>query len=143
MPFTMRILRRKTLSSLLALCWMSLADLAGLANLTGLAAAAEKQPAAPLSVSLAADGRAKLPIVIPAKPSERVRKIANDLASLLGRISGAAFAVESGDGQTGIAVGRAVDFPELWLANVWDAGRNRPSGKSGGLGNYARIGFGT
>jgi hypothetical protein len=83
------------------------------------APAAEKDPA-PI-VRLAAGGRSLLPVVAPAKSSERVRRAAGTLADYLGRISGVTFAVEAGDGRAGIAVGRAGDFPALDLRPPWDA----------------------
>lgn len=74
----------------------------------------------PVSVRLAADRKALTPVVICAKPTDRVRRTAETLANYLGQISGAKFTVESGDGQTGIAVGLAGDFPALGLQTTWD-----------------------
>jgi len=73
----------------------------------------------PVAVSLASDGKAALPVVVSADASERSRKAAESLAEYLGRISGAKFAVTTGDGTTGIAVGRPADFPSLALPK-WD-----------------------
>lgn len=82
--------------------------------------AADEKPAPATTVRLAAGGRALLPVVVPARPSERVRRAASILADYLGRISGATFAVEAGDGRAGIAVGLARDFPVLDLQSFWD-----------------------
>jgi len=79
------------------------------------AAASEK----PVAVSLASDGKAALPVVVSAEASERSRKAAQSLAEYLGWISGAKFMVTTGDGKTGIAVGRPSDFPSLALPR-WD-----------------------
>jgi hypothetical protein len=57
-------------------------------------------------------------VVVPAKGSERIRRIAWTLVDQLKRISGATFAVETGNGQAGIAVGRPADFG---LRSPWDA----------------------
>src|ERR1051325_8709494 len=93
--------RRVVCLILATLCWLGLGR---------LAAAAEKE-AGPAAVRLAAGGKALLPVVVPAKPSQRVRRAGGTLADYLGRISGATFAIETGDGQAGIAVGRVGDFP--------------------------------
>lgn len=69
--------------------------------------------AAQTTVTLAADGRALLPVVVGAGASERVRAAAQTLAQYLGKITGAPFAVSVGDGRTGIAVGIETDFPAL------------------------------
>ncbi|MFW5693237.1 MAG: DUF4838 domain-containing protein, partial [Thermoguttaceae bacterium] len=53
---------------------------------------------------------------------ERVRAAAGELAEYLGKMSGAEFAIEEGDGTRGVAVGVFTDFPELELA-----GRFRPA----------------
>ena len=62
-------------------------------------------------VILASGGRARMPVVVGAGAGERAREAAADLADLLGRISGAAFTVVTGDGATGIAAGTPADFP--------------------------------
>lgn len=85
------------------------------------ACAAEQPQTAPVSVRLAVDGKALLPVVVGPQPTERIRRVAGTLADYLGRISGAKFMVESGNGQTGIAVGLAGDFPALDLQSAWDA----------------------
>lgn len=84
------------------------------------ATSAETKPAPPVSVKLAAQGEALLPVIIPAKPTERVRRIAGTLAEYLGRITGGKFALEAGEGTSGIVVGRAEDFPALDLSSGFD-----------------------
>ncbi len=62
-------------------------------------------------VDLADGAVAKLPVVISAEASDKTRKAADDLAQTLGRMTGAAFRVEVGDGVSGIVVGTAGEFP--------------------------------
>ena len=63
-------------------------------------------------------GTAQLPVVVTDGASERVKAAAHQLAAMLARITGARFAVTTGDGATGIAVGVAADFPALGLARA-------------------------
>lgn len=86
----------------------------------GPAAADDTAPASPVAAQLAAGGKSLLPVVIPEKPTKRIRQIAETLADYLGRIGTTKFAVETGDGKTGIAVGRAEDFPGLDLSSAFD-----------------------
>lgn len=81
------------------LLWLSLVPLAAVA--------------AP--VELAGGGRAAQSIVVGAATSGEVRTSAETLAAMLERISGAPFEIVTGDGTSGIAVGRASDFPALEL----------------------------
>ncbi len=67
----------------------------------------------PSEVRLAEDGEALFPVVISADASELVESRADELAEYLGRITGAEFEVERGDGMSGIAVGVFTDFPAL------------------------------
>ena len=60
--------------------------------------------------AIAADGKANFKVVTSPTASDAVRKHAADLAAMLERITGAKFAMDSGDGQEGIAVGTAADF---------------------------------
>lgn len=83
--------------------------------------AADKGLAAPVSVRLGSGGRALLPVVVSGQASERTRASAKTLADYLGRISGATFTVEAGNGETGIAIGCPGDFPSLKLHAAWDA----------------------
>ena len=64
-------------------------------------------------VRLAGEGRARLPIVVGEKASASTKATAAELARLLGKISGAEFAVKTGDGSGGIVVGTAADFAKL------------------------------
>src|SRR4051794_6854435 len=64
---------------------------------------------------LAVDGAARLPVVTSPGASAETKARATQLADYLGKISGAKFAMESGDGSTGLAVGPATDFPALRL----------------------------
>ncbi len=81
-----------------------------------LLAAADNRP-----VVLAAEGSARLAVVVADEASPRVRQAADTLAEYLGKISGAAFVVESGDGTRGVAVGLDSDFPKLQLSERWPA----------------------
>ena len=71
-----------------------------------------QQGSAP-KVLFATQGRASMDVVVAAGASERVREHARTLSDYLSRITGAQFHVTTGDGQTGIAVGLATDFPAL------------------------------
>jgi hypothetical protein len=68
-------------------------------------------------IILARKGSAMMPVVIATNASERVKAAAEDLARYLGRIGSAQFAVQLGEGTSGIAVGTASDFPALNLAH--------------------------
>ncbi len=93
------------------------------------AAADEKPPAAkpnsakpaagPPAVQLASQGKALLPIVLAPQADERTRAAATTLADYLGRISGARFTVQEGDGSTGIAIGTAAHFPAASPPDAW------------------------
>ncbi len=77
--------------------------------LPGLLAA---QATAAESITLAEGGMAKLPVVISEKASPAVKQVADELAGYLGRIAGAKFAVETGDGSRGIVLGTLAEFPQ-------------------------------
>jgi len=62
-------------------------------------------------LNLAKNGQALLPIVISAKASDATKAVAKELAEYLGKISGATFNVETGDGTSGIVLGTMSDFP--------------------------------
>lgn len=92
----------------------------GIFMFEGSAAAAESRPMPRPTVRLALNGQAPLPVIVPANASMRIRGIAGTLADYLGRISGARFVVETGDGQTGIAIGTSKAYPLLGLQAIWD-----------------------
>jgi hypothetical protein len=69
--------------------------------------------AGPQAANLAAEGKALLPIVVARGTSDRVRQAAQTLARYLGRIAAARFEVITGNGESGIAVGLAADFPAI------------------------------
>ena len=60
---------------------------------------------------LAKYGHAQMPIVLSAKASPEERRVADEFAAMLKRITGATFAVEIGDGSAGIVLGTAAEFP--------------------------------
>ena len=66
-------------------------------------------------------GKPVLPVTVAPRASARTRAAAEDLAASLGRICGGRFAVETGDGSRGVALGTAGDFPALGLAAEFDA----------------------
>jgi hypothetical protein len=76
--------------------------------------------AAPTSTRLAANGKPLQPIVMSSTASDETKAAAATLAEYLGRISGAKFEIENGDGKSGIVVGTASDFPALKLQNEFD-----------------------
>ncbi len=65
---------------------------------------------------LARDGRAALPVVISPKASPTVKQVAEELAAILKRMTGAAFEVAAGDGARGIVLGTLEQFPTPGLA---------------------------
>lgn len=73
------------------------------------------------ATQLSENGRALLPIVVAASASVATRQSAATLTEYLGRISGAKFETQAGDGSGGIALGTARDFPALKLENQFDA----------------------
>lgn len=77
---------------------------------------------------LAADGQAKMPIVISANASEGTKRVATELADYLGRISGTTFEVKVGDDSSGILLGTIREFPNASLAESL-AIRNTYDGK--------------
>lgn len=83
-------------------------------------AGAADQP--PTTVELARDGRALLAVTVGPDASAATRETAAELARYLGRISGAEFGVEAGDGSRGIVVGRPADFARLPFPVEFDAG---------------------
>ena len=75
----------------------------------GVFAVAAKVVESPLAVG----GKATVPIVVGEMASPRVRAAAEELGRQLQKISGAAFAIQAGDGAAGLAVGVATDFLQL------------------------------
>ncbi len=73
-------------------------------------------------VALSANSQARHAIVIAPTASEKSREQAKVLADYLQRISGAAFEVKTGDGQSGIALGTAQEFPKLKLQGSFAPG---------------------
>jgi len=65
------------------------------------------------SLSLAAEGKVLVPVVISENASTKTLAAANELAGYLSKISGAKFEVEKGDGSRGIVLGTADEFPEI------------------------------
>jgi hypothetical protein len=65
------------------------------------------------TVQIAADGKALLPLVVSKGASAEVKASAAELADYLGRITGAKFEVRTGEGASGLVVGRGRDFPGL------------------------------
>ena len=59
---------------------------------------------------LAERGKAMQPIVVSTNASAETKTSAATLAEYLGRISGAKFAVQTGEGTSGVAIGRSQDF---------------------------------
>ncbi len=74
----------------------------------------------PVPCPLAREGKALQRVVVGAKATEKTRTAAQSLAAYLGRITGGTFPVAEGDGDAGLAVGRAEDFPKLNLAGKFD-----------------------
>ena len=68
------------------------------------------------------DGEAKLTVIVSPQAGDTVRRAADDLADYLQRISGARFAIESGDDARGVVVGVADDFPNAPITVRFDKG---------------------
>jgi len=69
---------------------------------------------------LAENGKAAMSIVISPEASETTRKNAKTLSEYLKKVTGADFAVETGDGSSGIVFGPASDFPHLAKSPEFD-----------------------
>ena len=67
---------------------------------------------------LAVDGVALMPIVISPQASQETQAVAAELADYLNRITGATFAVTTGDGESGIVLGTIQEFPNPALAKA-------------------------
>ncbi|MDD5262801.1 MAG: DUF4838 domain-containing protein [Methylacidiphilales bacterium] len=63
-------------------------------------------------VTVASDGQTAFKIVVSPTATDEVKKHAADLGDMLGKITGAKFVTDVGDGREGIAVGKAADFPK-------------------------------
>jgi hypothetical protein len=72
-------------------------------------------------IQLSKNGTALQKVIVSANATEHTREAAGTLANYLSRISGANFAVETGDGTGGITVGTANDFPALNLQKYFSA----------------------
>jgi hypothetical protein len=72
--------------------------------------------AKPAELPLAADGKALVPVVISERASPATKQVAAELAGYLGRITGAAFEVVTGDGTRGVVLGTLDEFPNPALA---------------------------
>lgn len=66
-------------------------------------------------VTVAEDGRARLPVVTGEGACDRVRLAAAELADMLGRMAGCRFELKTGAAEGGIMVGRPEDFAALPL----------------------------
>lgn len=84
--------------------------------------------AAPAALPLAADGRALQPIVISDQATDATKAVAAELADYLGRMTGATFPVQTGDGTRGIVLGTLSEFPSPALAQPLEI-RNTYDGK--------------
>jgi hypothetical protein len=88
-----------------------------IAFFTGSVHAAEPQP-----VEISQQKTALLAVTISSKASPAVKATAADLAKYLGLLSGAEFKVESGDGSSGIVLGKPADFEKLPFAVQFGTG---------------------
>jgi hypothetical protein len=77
---------------------------------------------------LAEEKRASLPIVISPQASAATKAVAAELAGYLGKITGAAFDVTTGDGSSGIVLGTLAEFPDPELEKLLEV-RDRFDGK--------------
>lgn len=75
--------------------------------------------AAPVEVSIAENGKAKLKIVVGPRAGEEVRETAGNLARYLKRMSGADFEVVEGTGDAGLVIGIPEHLPDLPIQSVF------------------------
>lgn len=66
-------------------------------------------------VLLAEGGQARHAIIVAANASDATKGVAAELAEYLGRMAGAKFAVQAGDGSRGIVLGTLAEFPDASL----------------------------
>ncbi|MBE0536333.1 MAG: DUF4838 domain-containing protein [Phycisphaerae bacterium] len=62
--------------------------------------------------TLAADGKAAMPIIVAERAGDTVRGVADELAEYLRRITGAEFPIRTGSGAHGLVLGTLADFPD-------------------------------
>ncbi len=74
---------------------------------------------AAVTTELADGGVALHAVIVSGDATQQTREAADTLADYLGRISGAEFSVEAGDGSSGIVVGTVGDFPALGLEDLF------------------------
>lgn len=72
------------------------------------------------NVVLADDGKSYFKVIIANNASPEIKQTASLLAQYLGKITGALFEVESGDGSKGIVVGSISDFPNIGIEGKLD-----------------------
>lgn len=65
-----------------------------------------------MGVLLAEGGRARATVVVSPAAPESTKAVAAELAQFLGRITGATFEVQPGDGSAGIVLGTIAEFPD-------------------------------
>lgn len=74
-----------------------------------------------VSITLAEAGKSRHALVVSPTASEAIKVHAKTLSDMLEKITGARFELQTGDGQSGIALGTASDFPELKRQALFDA----------------------
>lgn len=70
-------------------------------------------PAHAEDIKIAENGRALLPIVVSEQAAEETKKAAGELATMLKRITGAVFTIQTSAKPEGIVLGEAADFADL------------------------------
>ena len=109
-----RSVKSKFLSASAARCLL----VSFMAILCGFVVVGRCEAADEISLSLADDGVARLPIIVSPNASANTKNLANELAAYLQKISGAAFVVQTGPGTNGIVLGTLQEFPNPALAKV-------------------------
>ena len=92
------------------------------ASLLGAGSASPLASAEAVSIALARKGQAVQSVIISPTASAGLKASAAELAAMLGRLGGATFFVTTGDGSTGIALGRPEDFAKLPKAERFATG---------------------
>ena len=106
-----RTLAKLILCPLLALLWFALAGHAAPASGVHITEVTRNETPSKITLPLAREGKALLPIIISDKASNSTKAVASELSEYLKRISGASFEVKTGDGTSGIVLGNMKEFP--------------------------------
>lgn len=117
-----RLLNQQAILSILLAFWASTV------SFSSARAAALPVNSAQGGLLLARNGQALVPLVISENASQKTKDVAKELAQYLQKMSGASFAIETGDGSHGIVLGTLAQFPDRSLEKPLEV-RNGFDGK--------------